>query len=149
MRTRASTAEPIPHSALRIRHSQDAIALFIVMIAIFVLSMLVGAFAWSMKVETKLARNANYETELLWLGRSGVEYCRYVVAEQMKCQQEQFTSRNQVWAGGSSGPCTTNGSLAEILQRGQTIPLGNGTFTWHMIDLESKWNINTANEALL
>ena len=44
-----------------------------VMIAIFVLSVLVGAFAYSMKVETKLAMNANQETESTWSdGRSGV-----------------------------------------------------------------------------
>jgi general secretion pathway protein K len=146
---RTAPSPPIVSHASPITHHDSAIALVIVMIGIFVLSMLVGVFAWSMKVETKLARNANYETELLWLGRSGVEYCRYVLAEQMKCRQEGYTCLNQVWAGGSSGPCTTNGNLAEILARGRTISLGNGSFTWKMTDMESKWNINTANEQLL
>ena len=44
--------------------SQTGIALVIVMISIFVLTMLAGGFAYSMKVETKLARNAYSEAEL-------------------------------------------------------------------------------------
>ena len=50
---------------------EHGIALVIVMISIFVLTILAGGFAYSMKVETRLARNANSETELEWLGRSG------------------------------------------------------------------------------
>ena len=55
------------HSAPR------GIALIIVLISIVVLSVLATGFAYSMKVETRLARNANYDTELEWMGRSGVE----------------------------------------------------------------------------
>src|SRR5215472_8822434 len=55
---------------------ERAIALIIVMICIFVLTILAGGFAYSMKVETRLARNANSEVELEWLGRSGVECAR-------------------------------------------------------------------------
>ena len=36
--------------------------------------MLAAVFAYSMKVETKLAQNAKSEEQLLWLGRSGVEF---------------------------------------------------------------------------
>jgi len=43
------------------KKSQEAIALVVVMIAIFVLSILAGAFAYAMKVETKLAMNAQKE----------------------------------------------------------------------------------------
>src|SRR5690242_15670283 len=49
----------------------SGIALMVVMIAVFVLSVLAGAFAYSMKVETKLAMNANNDDTMLWLGRSG------------------------------------------------------------------------------
>src|ERR1035438_10780625 len=56
--------------------SEGGIALIIVMISIMVLTILAAGFAYSMKVETKLARNANSEAELEWLGRSGVEYAR-------------------------------------------------------------------------
>ncbi len=52
------------------------IALIIVMIAIFVLSVMAAIFATSMKVETKLAQNADHDQQLLWLGRSGVELAR-------------------------------------------------------------------------
>ena len=62
------------------RSSQQGIALVIVMISILVLTVLAGGFAYSMKVETKLARNANSEADLEWLGRSGVEYARWVLA---------------------------------------------------------------------
>ena len=48
------------------------IALIIVMVCITVLSIMAAAFAYSMKVETKLAMNANNESELLALGKSGV-----------------------------------------------------------------------------
>ena len=60
-----------PHSrtlrAFREPHSQSGIALVIVMISIFVLAMLAAGFAIAMKVETKLARNANSEAELQWV----------------------------------------------------------------------------------
>ena len=35
-----------------------------------------GIFAYNMRVETKLAMNSNNETEMEWLGRSGVELAR-------------------------------------------------------------------------
>ncbi len=55
---------------IAIRQSSRGIALIIVMTAVVVLSALAAGFAYSMKVETKLARNANYETELeCWVGR--------------------------------------------------------------------------------
>jgi len=41
------------------KNSKRGIALIVVMIAVFVLSVLAGAFAYSMKVESKLAMNAN------------------------------------------------------------------------------------------
>src|SRR5437867_12298418 len=55
---------------------QSGIALVIVMISIFVLTMLAAGFAFSMKVETKLAQHANNETQLQWVGRSGVAYAQ-------------------------------------------------------------------------
>src|SRR5438477_7162550 len=80
----------IPHSALRTPHSQSGIALVIVMISVFVLTILAAGFAFSMKVETKLAMHANNETELQWLGRSGVEYARWVVFLQGACPMEPY-----------------------------------------------------------
>jgi general secretion pathway protein K len=122
------------------RSSERGIALIIVMIAIFVLAALAWKFAAYMKVETTLARNANHEAELEWLGRSGVEYARYVISMEGQCAP--FDSLNQVWAGGSSDPCATNGPLAEV-QREVQLGEHKGSFTWKITDLESKWNINS------
>jgi type II secretory pathway component PulK len=47
------------------RHS--GIALIIVLLVITVLAILAGGFAYSMKVETQLARNASFDDELFWL----------------------------------------------------------------------------------
>ena len=89
---------------------QTGIALVIVMISIFVLTILAAGFAFSMKVETKLAQHANNETELQWLGRSGVEYARWVLVLQGTCPLEPYDALNQPWATGTpSGLCATNG----------------------------------------
>jgi len=126
---------------------QTGIALVIVMISIFVLTILAAGFAFSMKVETKLAQHANNETELQWLGRSGVEYARWVLVLQGTCPMEPYDALNQPWATGTpSGLCATNGGLAEVQSE---VHLGHGYFTWKMTDLERKWNINTANESIL
>lgn len=130
------------------KKSAHGIALIIVMLVILVLATLAGAFAYSMKVETTLARNANSESDLEWLGRSGVELARYVIAEQAKIPGEgNFESLNQKWAGGSGGVGTTNSSLSSIsLVNNQ---LGAGTFSVKITDLERKFNINMANQAVL
>ena len=136
---------------MRIAHqknSEAGIALVIVMLVILVLATLAGAFAYSMKVEMTLARNANYESQLEWLGRSGVELARYVISEQAKIPGEgNYESLNQKWAGGPGGMGTTNSSLAEIsLENNQ---LGGGTFSVKITDLERKFNINMANQDVL
>lgn len=124
----------------------SGIALIIVMISITVLAVLAAGFAYSMRVETKLARNSNAETELEWLGRSGVEYARWILAEQMKINMEPYDGLNQVWAGGPGGIGTTNSPLLEVQKE---VTLGNGSFTWKIEDMERRANINTASEALL
>jgi general secretion pathway protein K len=123
---------------------QTGIALVIVMISIFVLSMLAGGFAYSMKIETKLARNANSEAELEWLGRSGVEYARWVLANSMN-PMEPYDSLDQAWATGSGWLGPTNAPIAEVQQ---DVHLGNGTFNWKIIDLERKFNINCPEPVL-
>src|SRR5947207_12462727 len=93
------------------------------MIAIFVLTMMAGLLAYSMKVETTLAIHANNEAELEWLGRSGVEYARWILAAQRSCPAEPYDALTQVWAGGSGGPCTTNSALGDVLR--EVHPSGN------------------------
>lgn len=125
---------------------QSAIALIIVMISIFVLTMLAGGFALSMKVETRLARNANSETELEWLGRSAVECARWELAQQYMISREPYDGLDQVWAGGAGGIGTSNSPLADFKHELQT---KDGSATWTIADLERKANINVADEALL
>src|SRR5215467_8072993 len=131
---------------IALKPNQRGIALIIVMISIFVLAVLAGGFAYSMKVETKLARNRNSETDLEWLGRSGVEYARWILAQQLLVANEPYDALNQVWAGGSGGIGTTNSPLLNVQK---DVHLGNGSFTWTITDLERKININLANEAIL
>jgi len=129
------------------RKNQNGIALIIVMISITVLSILAAGFAYSMKVETKLAQNANSETELTWLGLSGVELARYVVAQQLTIAQEPYDSLNQKWAGGPGSLDTSNSVLSSISL--ENYELGSGKFSVKITDLERKVNINSADQEAL
>ena len=115
------------------------------MISIFVLTMLAAGFAFSMKVETKLAQHANNETEMQWLGRSGVEYSRWVLSFQSSQPPFVYDSLDQAWATGHGFVGPTNNAI-EVQN---PVQLGHGSFTWKMTDFERKWNINTANEMIL
>jgi general secretion pathway protein K len=128
---------------IRLHPSQRGIALIVVMLSVFVLSVLAGAFAYSMKVETKLAINSNNQADLEWIGRSGVEYARWILG-QAKCP---YDSLNQKWAGGPGSACETNGPLADVSLT--DFHIGDGVFTLKITDLERKINVNTADEATL
>ena len=121
--------------------------MIVVMVAIFVLSVLAGAFAYAMKVETKLAMNASHETDLQWLGRSGVEYARWILAQQLLVTQEPYDSLNQKWAGGPGGMTSSNSPLADISL--ENFQVGSGTLSLKITDLDRKVNINNADQALL
>jgi type II secretory pathway component PulK len=129
------------------QNSSDGIALIIVMIAVLVFSGLAAALAFSMKVETKLAQKSDNEQQLLWLGRSGVEYARWILSQQASIVGEPYDSLNQIWAGGPGGPGETNSVLAGISMT--DYPIGDGTVSLTITDLERKANINTANTAEL
>jgi general secretion pathway protein K len=127
------------------QQAESGIAMVIVMISILVLGSLAAIFAMSMKVETKLARNANSEAELEWLGRSGVEYARWVLANSLLNPMEPYDSLDQPWATGSGFLGPTNAPLAEVQK---TFTLGHGTVTWSITDCESKFNINSPEPVL-
>ncbi len=114
------------------------------MIVVISLSLLAGGFVMSMKIETKLARNAQADPELDWLGRSGVEVARYVVGQSMNNPNEPFDALNQFWAGGFGG---TNIFPPEISL--DQISLGNGTISIKIVDSERRFNINVADEQIL
>ena len=126
------------------RTKPRGIALFIVMIAIFVLSVMAAIFAASMKVETRLAQNAQHEEQLLWLGRSGVELARYVLSQEASIP---YDSLNQIWAGGPGDITESNSPLSSLSL--DDYQVGDGTVAIKIIDLERKVNINTANPQML
>jgi len=125
------------------KKSRDGVALIMVMIAIAVFSILAAGLWFSMKVETHLAQRADNEQQLLWLGRSGVEYARWILAQQATVAGEPYDSLNQIWAGGPGGPGETNSVLAGISL--DNYPIGDGTVSLKIIDLERYANINNAN----
>ncbi len=119
--------------------------MMIVMISVLVLTILAAGFALSMKVETKLARNANSEAELEWLGRSGVEYARWVLANSHLDPTQPYDSLDQPWSTGSGFLGPTNDPIAYVQN---PVSLGDGTFSWKITDLESKFNINSPEPIL-
>ena len=118
-------------------------AVIIVLVTITVLTLLAGAFAYSMKVETRLAQNSDNDEQLLWLGRAGVERARWILAQ----EPTAYSSLNQIWAGGGGEGPETNGPLAGVSL--DNFPVGDGSVSLKIIELESKININTAPAPLL
>src|SRR5688572_11258128 len=114
-------------------HSKRGIALIIVMIVMVVFAILAGGFAYSMKVETRLAGIANHDSEFEWLGRSGVELARYVLSIQSTVATEPYDALNQKWAGGIGA---SNTPLADIIM--QDYELGAGKFSVKIVDQERK-----------
>jgi DNA uptake protein ComE-like DNA-binding protein len=121
-------------------HNSDGIALIMVMCAIVVLSLLAAAFAYSIKVETRLAQNADSEEQLLWLGTSGVQRACWILSQHPP--GESFDSLNQKWAGGTGSLGESNSVLSAVSL--DNYPVGDGTVSIKIIDLERKLNINTA-----
>ena len=125
----------------------SGIALIVAMIAIAVLSVLAAAFAFSMKIETRLALNAVSEQQLFWLGRAGVETARWVLSEEMRSGYQGYDSLNQIWAGGPGSGGETNSDLAGFSLN--NIPMGDGQYSIKIVDTERKMNINAAPPMLL
>lgn len=119
----------------------------VALVAVVVLTIMAGAFAYAMKVETRLSANANTDEQMLWLGRSGAELACYVLAQ----EPPQFDTKSEIWAGGPGFGAETNGPLMGISLNDYPVgfPDPVGTVSLKMIDLESKININTAPAQLL
>ena len=129
--------------------SKDGIALVVVMIAITVLSVLAAAFAFSMKVETRLKQTANAETELIWLGRSGVEFARWFKVQEWILGNVPYDALNQKWNFGPGTPGISNSFLADFNLKGPH-QAGQGEFEIiGMVDLDRRYNINMADQAAL
>jgi general secretion pathway protein K len=130
------------------RQEHRAFAVVAALIAVVVLTFLAGAFAYSMKVETRLAANANNDEQMLWLGRSGVELARYVLTLDA---QQPCDCLSQIWAGGPGTGPETNSPLMGLSLDNYPVgfPDPVGTVSIKIIDLERKININTASAPLL
>ena len=118
------------------RTSRRGIALVLVMMTIIVLSAIVGSLAISMSTEMRLARNTDYDAQMEWMGRSGIELARYALAN--KCaEQKSIDALNQFWAGGNS-PCSNGVENLPL----KNFPLGPGIINVTITDMERKWDIN-------
>jgi general secretion pathway protein K len=106
------------------------------MICLLTLATIVWGFSISMKTEITLARNADYDDEMIWMGRSGIELARFALAN--KCpDQRGMDALNQFWAGGTS-PCSNDVPQIQL----QNMPLGRGSISVKIMDMERKWDIN-------
>jgi len=121
-----------------IRNRECGIALIIVMICITVLGTMAGLFAYSMKVETKLAMNANADANFYPLAQAAVDYCKSVLAAAATCPDE-------IWEGRLMSTCSN--SIVEAIK--YDVDLGYGRFTFEIHDLERKANINRADQPML
>ena len=130
---------------MKIFHRQRAsgFAVLMVLIAVTVLSILAGGLAIFMKVESQLTQNSNDSEQLLWIGRSGVERACWILAQ----EPPSPTSLKQIWAGGPGDGPETNGPLANLSLA--DFPVGGGTVSLKITELESKINVNRADTALL
>ena len=115
------------------------------MISVMVLTILAAGFAYSMKVETKLARNANSEAELEWLGRSGRRVCALGPG--------QFAARPHAALRFARPALGDRLGLARPHQRPiaevqNPFTLGRRHGSWKIMDLERKFNINAPEPVL-
>ena len=131
------------------RQSHSGIALIIVLLVIVVLGILAGGFAYSMKVETTLARHATFNTDLDWAGRSGVEVAKWVLAQSLAAPGGPVGSFKREW--GDFG--LTNDILAAVdLKHYEIRDARSEMFAVLSIDikdLDRKFNINVADEMIL
>src|SRR4051812_38050406 len=122
---------------------RSGIALIIVLVVIVALGILAGGFAYSMKVETKLARNASFDVEFEWAARAGVEHAKYILGSDMKGPGGMYDGYNEKWAGGMG---STNDPLGDLPM---TFEVGPATVEVKIEDNDRKFNINAADDVIL
>lgn len=138
---------PMPSRRLR----QRGVALLIVMLLIFAMAVIVTAFAYTMKVEGRLATRTQSESETEWMGRSGVEMAKWVLSLSRQIPGEQtYDGLNQFWAGGQGMTNVADNPFEGVSLK--DVPLGDGTISIEIVDAERYLNINsiaTRNPQLL
>lgn len=88
--------------------------------------------------------DSTLEVDLEWLGRSGVELARYILATESSSSAVPFDSLNQQWAGGPGDPDSPTARLPL-----DNFPLGRGTISVKIVDLDRMFNLNLADETIL
>lgn len=128
--------------------AKRAAALVIVMILVLAMAVMAGAFAYAMKVETRLAINTQSTPELEWYGRSGVEIARWILEAQRRIPGEgTYDGLNQFWAGGPGAIDAADNPFGGMDL--QSVPVGEGSISIQITDLERRINLNTATEPIL
>jgi type II secretory pathway component PulK len=124
---------------------RSGIALIIVLLVITVLAILAGGFAYSMKVETQLARNASFDDDLFWVAWGGLEAAKYALAMDLQGPDAQVDSENDVWAGGQGSDTNALPPFAD-----QRLEFEPGKYaSWKIVDNDMKFNINVAGQPIL
>ncbi|MEY2789788.1 MAG: hypothetical protein RLZZ34_2931, partial [Verrucomicrobiota bacterium] len=127
------------------------VALLIVMLLTFAMAVIVTAFAYTMKVEGRLATRTQSESETEWMGRSGIEMAKWVLSLSRQIPGEQaYDGLNQFWAGGMGMTNVADNPFEGVSL--QDVPLGDGTISIEIVDAERYLNLNsiaTRNPQLL
>ena len=130
------------------RRQARGAALVIVLVLVLSMAVIAGAFAYAMKIETRLSVNTQSAPELEWMGRSGVEFSKWVLDTQRRIpDQAGFDALNQFWAGGPGPIESVDNPFAGISLK--DIPIGEGVVSIEIIDLERRINLNTVSEPTL
>jgi len=129
-----------------IAKKDSGFAVIVALVAVTVLTIMAGAFAYAMKVETRLAANTNDDEEFYWMARGGVERaCWWLALE----GSQPYSSLQQYWAGGTGDGPETNGPAAILASESlNDFPIGEGTVSLKMEELESKININAVDSRM-
>ena len=127
---------------IELQRSRGGFALILVMLTIITLTALVASLSLSMSTEIRLARNADYDAEMEWMGRSGIDLAEFALAN--KCaEQKGIDALNQFWAGGTA-PCSND--IPQITLK--NVELGHGHISVTITDMERKWDINWVANAV-
>lgn len=117
------------------------VALIIVLLVIFALTVTAAVFSYQMRVETRLATVTQSESDLEWMGRSGVEFAKWVLIEQQRIASERgYHGLGQFWAGGP-GPLDAIENPFEGVSLND-VQLGEGRISIRIVDEERRFNVN-------
>jgi len=116
----------------RLREETGAVALIVVIWVIVLLTAIVGEFSYSMRTEINITRNFKEETEAYYLALAGIEKAKMEILK----TETPYTYLND------DGVLILNIDDEDPQRSGS---LARGSFSYSIIDEESKLNINTAS----